>query len=59
MASITGTAGTWAIRRSFRSFMDATADVLVVHINPLERAKLPTTAREIMNRINEISSIPR
>jgi NTE family protein len=38
--------------------MDATADVLVVQINPLERAKLPTTAREIMNRINEISSIP-
>jgi NTE family protein len=35
--------------------MDGTADVLVVHINPLERAKLPTTAREIMNRINEIS----
>jgi NTE family protein len=30
-------------------------DVLVVHINPLERAKLPTTASEIMNRINEIS----
>ena len=30
-------------------------DVVIVHINPLERAKLPTTAAEIMNRINEIS----
>jgi NTE family protein len=29
-------------------------DVVIVHINPLERAKLPTTATEIMNRINEI-----
>jgi len=25
-------------------------DVVIVHINPLERAKLPTTASEIMNR---------
>ena len=30
-------------------------DVVIVHINPLERATLPTTAAEIMNRINEIS----
>ena len=30
-------------------------DVVIIHINPLERAKLPTTASEIMNRINEIS----
>ena len=30
-------------------------DVVIVHINPLERAKLPTTASEIINRINEIS----
>ena len=30
-------------------------DVVITHINPLERAKLPTTASEIMNRINEIS----
>jgi NTE family protein len=30
-------------------------DVVIVHINPLERARLPTTASEIMNRINEIS----
>src|SRR6201984_1818103 len=29
--------------------------VVIVHINPLERARLPTTASEIMNRINEIS----
>ena len=30
-------------------------DVLVVHINPIERPDVPTTARDIMNRINEIS----
>lgn len=30
-------------------------DVVVVHINPLERAKLPVTAPEIFDRINEIS----
>ncbi len=32
-----------------------TPDVLVVHINPLERTELPRTAAEILNRINEIS----
>jgi NTE family protein len=31
------------------------SDVLVVHINPMERPELPHTAVEIMNRINEIS----
>ena len=31
------------------------ADVLVVHINPMERPELPRSATEIMNRINEIS----
>lgn len=30
-------------------------DVLVVHINPIEREDLPRSATEIMNRINEIS----
>ncbi|MBY0422548.1 MAG: patatin-like phospholipase family protein [Parvularculaceae bacterium] len=30
-------------------------DVVVVHINPMERLETPTTARDIMNRINEIS----
>ncbi len=30
-------------------------DIVVVHINPLYREKLPRTATEIMNRINEIS----
>jgi len=30
-------------------------DVLIVHINPLEREHLPHTAAEILNRINEIS----
>jgi NTE family protein len=30
-------------------------DVVVVHINPIERPDLPRSATEIMNRINEIS----
>ncbi|MCW5774377.1 MAG: patatin-like phospholipase family protein, partial [Rhodospirillaceae bacterium] len=33
----------------------ASADVLIVHINPLERKHMPHTAAEILNRINEIS----
>jgi NTE family protein len=32
-----------------------TEDVLVVQINPLERKATPTSSREIMNRINEIT----
>ena len=30
-------------------------DVMIVHINPMERRELPRTAPEILNRINEIS----
>jgi NTE family protein len=30
-------------------------DVVIVHINPLERTKLPRSPSEIINRINEIS----
>ena len=30
-------------------------DVIIVHINPIERAKLPRSAPEIFDRINEIS----
>jgi NTE family protein len=30
-------------------------DVLIVHINPLEREGIPQTAPEILNRVNEIS----
>jgi NTE family protein len=30
-------------------------DVLIIHINPMNRPELPKTATEIMNRINEIS----
>jgi NTE family protein len=33
----------------------ASADVLIVQINPRERARLPTTADEIMTRMNEIT----
>jgi NTE family protein len=31
------------------------ADVVIVHINPIVRDEVPKTAHEIMNRINEIS----
>jgi NTE family protein len=34
---------------------DLPGDVVVVNINPLHREELPRTAREIQNRINEIS----
>ena len=30
-------------------------DVVIVHINPIEREEVPRDARDIMNRINEIS----
>ena len=30
-------------------------DVVIVHINPIERPNVPKTAGEILNRINEIS----
>lgn len=30
-------------------------DVILVHVNPIERRKVPTTALEIFNRMNEIS----
>lgn len=30
-------------------------DVMIVHINPIERRELPVTGPEIMNRVNEIS----
>jgi NTE family protein len=30
-------------------------DVIIVHVNPLERTDLPITAPQILNRINEIS----
>ena len=30
-------------------------DVLIVQINPMNRPEVPTTAREILNRVNEVS----
>src|SRR5215813_10051680 len=30
-------------------------DIVIVHINPLEREEVPRTAREILDRVNEIS----
>lgn len=32
-----------------------TEDVLIVQINPVERREVPTSARDIMNRVNEIT----
>lgn len=32
-----------------------TEDVLIVQINPIERRETPTSSREIMNRVNEIT----
>src|SRR5208282_4041087 len=31
------------------------ADILIVHLNPLYRSEIPRTADEILNRINEVS----
>lgn len=36
-------------------YRDGSRDVVVVHINPLDRHKLPVTATEIFDRMNEIS----
>ena len=36
-------------------YRKGTRDVVIVHINPIERKKLPVTAPEIFNRMNEIS----
>jgi len=33
----------------------ASSDIVIVHVNPIERDDVPTTAPEIMNRVNEIS----
>jgi predicted acylesterase/phospholipase RssA len=35
-----------------------TEDVVVVQINPVERAETPTSAQEILNRVNEITFNP-
>jgi NTE family protein len=36
-------------------YLCASRDVLIVHVNPIERPDKPTSANEIMNRVNEIS----
>ena len=51
-----GTAAIWAIRRCFRCSTRPTApDILIVQINPIERNELPKTARDIQDRLNEIT----
>ncbi len=40
----------------FPFFYEAlTSDIMIVHVNPIERDEVPKTSSEIMNRINEIS----
>lgn len=40
----------------FPFFYEAeSADIIIVHVNPIERENLPTSAPEIMNRVNEIT----
>ncbi len=48
-----GYMGNPAIFPFFRN--TTTEDVLIVQINPVERREVPTSSREIMNRINEIT----
>ncbi len=48
-----GYMGNPAIFPFFRS--TTTEDVLIVQINPVERQEVPTSSRDIMNRINEIT----
>jgi len=48
-----GYMGNPAIFPFFRN--TSTEDVLIIQINPVERREVPTSARDIMNRINEIS----
>lgn len=36
-------------------YSSASKDVVLVHVNPIERPQLPVTASDIFNRINEIS----
>jgi NTE family protein len=54
--SIIGMVGIWATRQSFPLIYNCDSrDVVIVHINPIERPDVPKTAGEILNRINEIS----
>ncbi|MEM8771726.1 MAG: patatin-like phospholipase family protein [Pseudomonadota bacterium] len=40
----------------FPFFYEAdSSDIIIVHVNPIERDEVPTNASDIMNRINEIS----
>ncbi|MBV1702784.1 MAG: patatin-like phospholipase family protein [Hyphomicrobiales bacterium] len=36
-------------------YQAASQDILLIQVNPIERTELPTTAREIQNRVNEIT----
>ncbi|KQP17797.1 patatin-like phospholipase family protein [Pseudorhodoferax sp. Leaf267] len=47
-----GNPSLWPLYRS-----SPKADILLVELTPLERAETPTTAKNILNRINEIASI--
>lgn len=36
-------------------YASGSSDIVIVHVNPIERDDIPKTAPEIMNRVNEIS----
>ena len=36
-------------------YQEVSSDIVIVHVNPLERDKVPITAADIFNRVNEIS----
>ena len=36
-------------------YRGASEDIVIVHINPIERSEVPTTAPDILDRTNEIS----
>src|SRR6516165_11303181 len=55
-ASTTGTAATWGNPALFPLIYSChSRDILIVHVNPVERPGKPTSAHEIANRVNEIS----
>ena len=36
-------------------YREDNTDIVIVHVNPIEREEVPTTAPDILNRVNEIS----
>ncbi len=56
MACPIGMAAIWAIPRFIPLFYDIKSrDILLVQINPVKRMEVPKTAKDIQNRLNEIT----